>query len=61
MRYGPGRPGPLLNTTSNARLLPAILDAATDHGAVPGDEAMEADRIEHTITPLFDGAELERI
>lgn len=52
-----------LNTSSDARLLPAILaaaEASTD-GAVPTEAELQADVVEHGITPLFDGAALERI
>lgn len=49
-----------LNTSSDARLLPAILDAA-EH-LVPADrEALASDAEDLNITPLFDGADLERI
>ena len=56
-----GRPGLFLNTSSDARLLPIVLSAATGNLAVPTDEEMEADRLAHGITPLFDGDQLERI
>lgn len=56
-----GRPGLFLNTSSDARRLPAVLAAAAQQRAVPTDDEMEADRVAHGITPLFDGAELERI
>ena len=59
--YVLGRPGLFLNTSSDATLLPLVLDAASSVDGVPSDEAMEADRLAHGITPLFDGAELERI
>lgn len=61
VNYVLGRPDLFLNTSSDARLLPTVLTAAAGPLALPGDEAMEADRIAHNITPLFDGAELERI
>jgi aryl-alcohol dehydrogenase-like predicted oxidoreductase len=49
-----------LNTSSDARLLPAILDAA-EH-LVPADrDALASDAEDLNITPLFDGADLERI
>jgi aryl-alcohol dehydrogenase-like predicted oxidoreductase len=49
-----------LNTSSDARLLPAILDAA-EH-LVPADrDALASDVEDLNITPLFDGADLERI
>jgi aryl-alcohol dehydrogenase-like predicted oxidoreductase len=56
-----GRPGLFLNTSSDARLLPTVLAAATAGEPVPSDDAMDADRIANDISPLFDGAELERI
>ncbi len=66
VRYVLGRPGLFLNSSSDASLLPAILDAAEipSPGAghqLPTDDEMVADRVAHGITPLFDGAELERI
>lgn len=56
-----GRPGLFLNSSSDATLLPAILEAASGPLALPSDEAMAADADRLGITPLFDGAELERI
>ncbi len=56
-----GRPGLFLNSSSDARLLPAILEAAASTSGLPSDEAMAADATRLGITPLFDGAELERI
>jgi aryl-alcohol dehydrogenase-like predicted oxidoreductase len=57
-----GRPGLFLNTSSDAELLPTILAAAAVPGIeVPSQEAMDADQRAHGITPLFDGADLERI
>jgi aryl-alcohol dehydrogenase-like predicted oxidoreductase len=50
-----------LNTSSDARLLPAIIAAAQGTPTRPSDEAMRADVADHAITPLFDGAALERI
>jgi hypothetical protein len=50
-----------LNTSSDARLLPAILGAATDAAGAPSDDVMRADISAHGVEPLFDGAELERI
>jgi aryl-alcohol dehydrogenase-like predicted oxidoreductase len=55
--YVLGREQLFLNTTSDARLLPAVFAAAQGAPTVPGDEAMAADATE----ALFDGAELERI
>ncbi len=56
-----GRPELFLNTSSDARRLPATVAAAQQDLTVPSAEAMEADRLALGITPLFDGAELERI
>ncbi len=50
-----------LNTTSDARLLPAIFDAARGSLERPSDAEMEADVARLGITPLFDGGVLERI
>jgi hypothetical protein len=55
------RPGLFLNSSSDADLLPAILEAASGSIVLPSDEAMATDTARHGITPLFDGAELERI
>lgn len=59
--YVMGRPGLFLNTSSDATLLPAVLDAAATASAIPPDEEMRADVARHEISALFDGAELERI
>lgn len=62
VHYVLGRPELFLNTSSDARLLPTILEAAAQAPlTVPTEEAMAADVAAHGITPLFDGAELERI
>lgn len=63
VRFVLSRPNLFLNTTSDAELLPAVFAAAAapDATTPPGDEAMEADRLAQGITPLFDGADLERI
>lgn len=50
-----------LNTSSDARLLSPIVDAAERVTGAPTDEELEADTAELEITPLFDGSELERI
>jgi aryl-alcohol dehydrogenase-like predicted oxidoreductase len=50
-----------LNTTSDARLLPAIIDAASGPLDLPSDDEMDADVDDFGITPLFDGGALERI
>ena len=61
VRYVLGRPGLFLNSSSDARLLRPILEAAALGGPPPTDEQMAADVEQHEIEPLFDGSELERI
>ena len=66
VRFVLARPQLFLNTTSDARLLPAIVAAAQvdrpDEAIEGPDEAtLRADVDTFGITPLFDGAELERI
>jgi aryl-alcohol dehydrogenase-like predicted oxidoreductase len=50
-----------LITTSDARLVPYVVDAAEGQLARPGDDELLADNETFGITPLFDGTELERI
>ncbi|NNE11145.1 MAG: aldo/keto reductase [Ilumatobacter sp.] len=50
-----------LNTSSDARLLPAALEAAAGSLEAPGAEVMAADVDRFGITPLFAPGELERI
>jgi aryl-alcohol dehydrogenase-like predicted oxidoreductase len=53
-----------LNTTSDATVLPTVLDVAArleEPVTPPSDEALDADLVDLGIEPLFDGAELERI
>jgi aryl-alcohol dehydrogenase-like predicted oxidoreductase len=50
-----------LNTTSDATLLPAILEAASGDLVSPADIELEQDRQSHDMAPLFDGLALERI
>lgn len=54
-------PQVFLNTSSDARSLRTILDAADGAAAAPPDEQLRTDVAEHGIEPLFDGADLERI
>lgn len=61
VRYVLAVPGLFLNTTSDARLLPLVFEAAAGALARPSDDVMDADIERFGITPLFDGAELERI
>ena len=55
------RPGVFLNTTSDGRLLPAVLDAALSGAPMPTAADLAADVARFDMTPLFDGSELERI
>jgi len=50
-----------LNTTSDARLLPMIIDAASGDLSAPTADELRADVAEQGITPLFDDAAHERI
>ena len=50
-----------LNTTSDARKLDMIFDAATSGLAAPTDEELQADVAQFSISPLFDGRELQLI
>lgn len=50
-----------VNSSSDARLLPLMVDAATAPSTPPSDDTMAADHDRLSITPLFDGGELERI
>jgi len=50
-----------LNTSSDARLLPQLVEAASGDLTSPSDEELRADEERFDITPLFDGRELERI
>lgn len=61
VRYVLAKPQLFLNTTSDARLLPMVVDAASGDLIEPTDGELRADVAEQGITPLFDGAELERI
>jgi len=61
VRFVLGDPQLFLNSSSDARLLRPILEAAAAGGPRPTREELEADVVAHGIRPLFDGAELERI
>ena len=50
-----------LNTSSDARVLPAVLAAADDPAPMPTDSEMQADVDAEQMAPLFDGGVLERI
>ncbi len=61
VRFVLAQPQMFLNTTSDARLLPMIVDAARGDLSAPTEDEMRADIDEQGITPLFDADELERI
>jgi aryl-alcohol dehydrogenase-like predicted oxidoreductase len=61
VRYVLGNDDLFLNTTSDARLLPLILEAANGTIDLPSEQEMDADCERLGITPLFDGEALERI
>lgn len=61
VRYVLGRSQLFLNTTSDARLLRPILEAASAGGSRPTEQEMAGDADRHHMVSLFDGAELERI
>jgi aryl-alcohol dehydrogenase-like predicted oxidoreductase len=63
VRWVLGHAQVFLNTTSDARILPTVLAAASSAAGqpVPSDAEMAADVGAHDMSPLFDGAELERI
>jgi aryl-alcohol dehydrogenase-like predicted oxidoreductase len=50
-----------LNTTSDARLLPAIVDAASGPLERPSEDELAADEAAEDVAPIFDGGALERI
>jgi aryl-alcohol dehydrogenase-like predicted oxidoreductase len=60
-RFVLSNPQVFLNTTSDARKLPAVLDAASGPLDRPSDAELAADVAEFGITALFDAGDLERI
>ena len=50
-----------LNTTSDARLLPLVVEAASGPLDRPTDDELAADEATFGIEPIFDGGDLERI
>jgi aryl-alcohol dehydrogenase-like predicted oxidoreductase len=50
-----------LNSSSDARLLRPIVEAASREVSRPSDDALATDALAHDMTALFDGAALERI
>ncbi len=61
IRFVLADPNLFLNSSSDARLLEMALDAAIDLGEPPPADQLASDRANHTMTPLFDGAQLETI
>jgi aryl-alcohol dehydrogenase-like predicted oxidoreductase len=61
VRFVLSQPDLFLNTTSDATLLPLVLEAATGTLDAPTDADLDGDESTFGITALFDGAELERI
>ena len=63
VRFVLGREHVFLNSTSDAGVLPMVLDAASRArvGDFPTDAEMENDSTQFEISRLFDGADLERI
>lgn len=63
VRFVLSHPGVFLNSSSDATLLGDILAAADGPGALtrPAPAELEADIADLGVTPLFDGASLERI
>lgn len=61
VRFVLSNPQMFLNTTSDARLLQLVVDAASGDLIGPSDDEMRADIAGEGITPLFDGEVLERI
>jgi aryl-alcohol dehydrogenase-like predicted oxidoreductase len=61
VRFVLSHPRMFLNTTSDARLLGPVVEAATGDLSAPSADEMRADALAYGITPLFDGAALERI
>lgn len=61
VRFVLAHPQLFLNSSSDARLLAPIVDAASGDLSAPSTDEMRADIVEHGITPLFDGEVLERI
>lgn len=61
VRFVLAHPQMFLNTTSDARLLPLLVDAACGDLTAPDPTEMRLDIDDQGITPLFDDAALERI
>jgi hypothetical protein len=61
VRFVLSDPQLFLNTSSDATLLPAVVQAAAGPLDRPSEEELSADEERFGITPLFDGDALERI
>jgi aryl-alcohol dehydrogenase-like predicted oxidoreductase len=61
VRFVLANPQVFLDTSSDARLLRATLEAATSSETSPAEAELEADREAHAIVPLFDGGALDVI
>jgi hypothetical protein len=61
LAYVLSREGLFLNSSSDARLLRPILEAASRGMAAPAAAELAADAAAQEMVPLFDGAYLERI
>jgi aryl-alcohol dehydrogenase-like predicted oxidoreductase len=61
VRFVLAHPQMFLNSTSDARLIGSIVEAANGDLSAPSDDEMRADIADQGITPLFDGDVLERI
>ena len=53
MHFVLARPGLFLNSSSDATLLGAILDAAAEAPSAPSDDDLAADVARYAIEPLF--------
>ena len=58
VRYILSQPQMFLNTTSDARLIPMIIDAANGDLSAPSDDEMRDDIDAEGITPLFVDGEI---
>lgn len=61
VRFVLSEPDLFLNSSSDARLLATIVAAAAAGGPAPTADQLRADAETFDVSPLFDGAELERI
>ena len=61
IRFVLGRPQLFIDSSSAIDQLPHVLAAAETGAPAPGDDDLVADAAALEMTPLFDGAELERI